>query len=142
MFGRQFFNEIDTFQREMEHIFRGSGFPAHCQNGGAKVSFQLRESDEGYIVEAAAPGLDLEKLDISVLGRQLTLSGEIVAAELPEGANLLRQERSGGRFEQSFRLPLELEREKIEASYEHGILKIVLPKAASAQPKKIAVSVA
>jgi HSP20 family protein len=141
MFGRHVFNEIDTLQREMEHIFRGAGFAPHCGNEGCKVSFQIRDNDSKYLVEAAAPGLDLGKLDISVLGRQLTVSGEVAKIEQPEGTRLLRQERSGGRFEQSFRLPLELEREKIEASYEQGILKIVLPKAESAQPKKIAISV-
>lgn len=137
MFGRHFYNEIGTLQREMEHLFRGADFDPCRHNEGKKVTFQIREIDNDYIVEANAPGLDVENLDISVLGRQLTVSGEIAAIELPEDAKLLRQERSGGRFEQSFRLPLELDREKIEANYELGTLKIVLPKAASAKPKKI-----
>lgn len=142
MFGRHFFNEIDTLQREMEHIFRGQGFAPQCSNTGAKVAFQIRDKDSEYLVEAAVPGLDLEKLDISVLGRQLTVSGEIARVEQPEGTKMLRQERRGGHFEQSYRLPLDLDREKLEASYEQGILKIVLPKAESAQPKRIAISVA
>jgi HSP20 family protein len=142
MFGQQLFNEIDTIQREMENFFRGTGFSRYGVNEIGRITFHISETDDNYLVQAAAPGIDMEKLDINVLGRELKISGETPRAELPEGAQWLRQERRCGKFEQNFRLPHELEHEKIEASYENGMLKIVLPKAASAQPKRITVKAA
>lgn len=142
MLGVQFVNEMEKFQREMNQLFRGDGFSPFNEIRERRVSFKVREIENSYIVEAALPGLVQEHLDISVLGRKLTVSGEIAKTELPEGANWVRQERLAGKFEQSFQLPDNLDTEKIEAHYRNGILRIDLPKAASAQPKKIEISVA
>ncbi len=141
MFAHQFFNEMNNFQREMERVFRGQVPLKRTEAAFDRVPFRVYQNDDGYVVEAVLSRLDLEKLDISVLGRQLTISGGTIAPELPEGAKWLRQERRSGRFEQSFRLPQDLDSDRIAAEYKQGILKMTLPKAEAAKPKKIELKV-
>ena len=141
MFGLQFVNEMENMQREMDQLFRGFGFnPAYGSEAKA-INFKVVDKGESFRVEAALPGLDIEKLNITVLGRQLTVSGEFSHPELPQEARLHRQERSDARFEKNLQLAVNLDTEKIEAEYKQGILKITLPKAVSALPKKIAINV-
>ena len=142
MFGLQFVNEIETMQREMDQLFRGVGFNSADGSEAKTINFKVIDKGEGFRVEAALPGLDIEKLNINVLGRQLTVSGEFSHSELPQEARQHRQERPGGAFEKNLQLPVNLDTENIEAEYKQGILKISLPKAVSALPKKIAVNVA
>ncbi len=141
MFAHQFFNEMNSFQREMERVLRGQVPVGRAEAVFDKVPFKVYQNAAGYVAEAELPRLDLEKLDISLLGRQLKVSGETVAPELPEGAKWVRQERRSGRFEQSFRLPQDLDSDRIAAEYKQGILKITLPKAEAAKPKKIELKV-
>lgn len=138
MFGIQLINEMETLQRQMDQIFCGMN-PVERRND---IGLRVSEEEKGYKVRALLPGLDVEKLDISVLGRQLKLSGSFARQEQPEGARLYRRERNQGSFERVIRLATQLDAEKVEAEYLNGILEISLPKAQSALPKKIAVSVA
>ena len=96
-------------------------------------------SDTDLTVQIEVPGVDHEKLDISVLGDTLTIAGAEEPAEAREGSELLHCERSGGEFSRTIRLPFEVADQKIEATYDRGILEITLPKAAKAIPQKIAI---
>ena len=139
MFGLQMIHEIDNLQHEMEQILRGLGFnPAHADLPQSSA-LKLCDTGDEFLVTAILPGIDSSKLEISLLGRRLTLSGDFVTAEIPETAAWHRRERNTGRFENSLHLPVNVDAEQIEAEYRHGILTIRLPKAASALPKKIAV---
>lgn len=141
MFGLQFVNEMENVQREMDQLFRGFGFSPAYGSQAKQVNFQVIDNGESFVVEAPLPGLDSEKLDISVLGRRLTVSGEFLHSELPADVRWHRQESNAGTFEQNLQLSADLDTEKIEAEYKLGILKLNLPKAASALPKKIEIKV-
>ncbi|MEE4252758.1 MAG: Hsp20/alpha crystallin family protein [Desulfuromusa sp.] len=141
MFGLQIMNEAGNLQREMDQLFKGLGFsPVHVAQT-EQIEFKVQDNGESHNIRASLPGLDSEKLDISVLGRRLTISGEFSHPEIPEGGVWHRQERRKGKFEQNIQLSTNFDLEKIEAEYVDGILNITLPKAASALPKKIAVKV-
>ncbi|MCF6267589.1 MAG: Hsp20/alpha crystallin family protein [Desulfuromusa sp.] len=138
MFGLQMLNEMESLQREMDQIFRVFGTRPGYDIVRQNVGFKVSDNDDHYTVVAALPGLDTEKLGIDILGRQLTVSGVFATPDVPEDARWYREERRRGEFEQIIELPTNLDTEKIEAEYTNGILKIVLPKAASVLPKKIA----
>lgn len=141
MFGLQFMNEAGHFQREMDQLFQGLGFsPVHVAQA-EQIEFKVQDNGESHSINASLPGLDSENLNISILGRRLTISGEFSHPDIPADAVWHRQERSRGKFEQNIQLSSNLDLEKIEAEYTDGILNIILPKAASALPKKIAVKV-
>jgi len=143
MFALQFVNEMDSMQREMNRLFRHTGLKGSNHTSPAVGLLRAEDKGAAFVVEAALPGLDPEQLSIDVLGRKLTISGRFHDNQ-PAGEDVrwYRKERRSGAFEQSLTLATELDTEKVEAEYKHGILRIDLPKAAAAVPKKIAVNVA
>jgi HSP20 family protein len=141
MFGLQIMNEAGSMQREMDQLFRGLGFSPAYVAQDSQIEFQVQDNGDRHNIKASLPGLDSEKLSISVLGRRVTISGEFSQPDIPEDSVWHRQERSRGKFEQNIQLSTNFDMEKIEAEYVNGILNITLPKAASALPKKIAVKV-
>jgi len=142
MFGLQFVNEVQNIQREMDQLFRQCGFEGGVAPGSSRVAFKVTDQGDAFQVEAALPGIDIEKLNIDVLGRKVTVAGEFKGNEQQEDLRWYRQERRSGAFEKSFFLPADLDTDKVVAEYQLGILKVELPKAAGALPKKIAVNVA
>lgn len=140
MIGLQMTHEMDKLQREMQQLF--CGFGSVVDNAPQTSRIKLADKGEAFELEATLPGLDIDKLDINILGRRLTLSGEFVTADAPEDATWHRNERQGGRFEKSLQLTADVEAEQVEAEYQLGILRITLPKAASALPRKINIKAA
>lgn len=142
MFGLQMINEMENFQREMEQLFRGCGLPAVPSAVRQAERLNWRDSADALVVETPLPGIDVEQLEISVLGRHLTISGELAGNKVGEDVTWHRQERDSGVFRQSLLLPVDVDSDKVNAEYKNGILRISLPKAASAIPKKISIKAA
>lgn len=140
MFRFYFDQNLNHLRRDMEQLFHGIGLNPEAAAGLSDPVFRVTDQGEHYQVEAALPGIDAEQLDISVLGRQLNISGEFAERELPDDIRWHRRERARGRFEKTLNMAAELDAERVEAEYRHGILNITLPKAASALPRKIAIT--
>jgi len=101
----------------------------------------LSETGEGYRIEALAPGLDAESLDITVTGDTLSISG--AKAPLPDDVQpeqCHRLERSGGRFHRTIQLETEIDRDRVNAEYKNGILTIDAPKAEAARARRIPIA--
>jgi HSP20 family protein len=129
--------ELQRMQGEMNRIFSGIGRSSLGQEAPS-VNAWVGEAD--VIVAAELPGVDPGKVDISVVGDTLTISGSREAEKLKEGENYHRQERDFGRFSRTIQLPFHVEAGKVEAKYARGILKITLPRAEADKPRKIAVT--
>jgi len=102
----------------------------------------ISEDKDNIYVEALAPGLEPEALNVSVTGDQLVISGE--KKPLPKSVRqelVHRTERSAGHFARSLSLAVGVEGDKVQASYTDGVLKVVLPKVEAAKPRQIAVTV-
>jgi len=97
------------------------------------------EEGDSIYVEAEVPGLKAEDVDISVVGSDLTIRGRR-GGETPEGASSHRKERGTGEFNRVLRLSVDVDAAKVEALLNDGVLRIKLPKAESAKPKKIKVN--
>jgi HSP20 family protein len=101
----------------------------------------VSEDSDGFEIHGLAPGVSPDTLDISITGNQLTIAGE--KKPLPEDVQpeaIHRSERAGGRFLRTISLPSDVDSGKISAKYTDGLLRITLPKAEVAKPKKIKVS--
>ncbi|MCE5262672.1 MAG: Hsp20/alpha crystallin family protein [Deltaproteobacteria bacterium] len=127
--------EMQRLQGEMSRIFSGLGQPLNPEV--PPVNAWVGESD--VVVTAELPGVDPERVDVSVVGDTLTISGSREAEPLKEGENYHRQERSHGRFTRSLQLPFHVEAGKVDAKYEKGVLRITLPRAEADKPRKISV---
>jgi HSP20 family protein len=127
----ELFTEVNRIQEELQRMFGG---PAP---GGPAVN--VWSDDNNFYAEADLPDLSLDKLEVFVTdGNQLTIQGERKAPEVP-GAVWVRQERPFGQFTRVLALPSLVDTDKVEAKYEHGVLKLTLPKSEAAKPRKITV---
>lgn len=129
--------EMQRLQREMNRLFSGAtelyahDFPA----------LNVWRSEDGAVVVAELPGIDPGKLDISVVGDSLTLSGNRDLETLKEGESYHRQERTYGRFARTLQLPFQVDAVKVGAKYEKGVLHVTLPRLEAEKPKKITIQV-
>jgi len=96
----------------------------------------IYESEEGLVLVADLPGVTLENLELQVQDNKLTLFGR-VNRYVPEGVLGQHEEYGVGDFLRSFILSDEVDHEHINAKLNNGVLKVVLPKAARAEPRKI-----
>ncbi len=102
------------------------------------LGVNVREADDAYVLSALVPGLKAEDLNIQVLENVVTIEGEYRAEE---EAEYLLNELPRGNFRRALRMPSEIQANKVEARIADGVLTLSLPKAESARPKKINISV-
>ena len=97
----------------------------------------IRETAENYVVEMAAPGMKKDDFRIELDGNMLTINSEKEDQfEEKDGERYSRKEFSYQSFQRAFQLPKEVvESEKIEARYEDGLLKLLIPKKEEAKQK-------
>jgi HSP20 family protein len=134
------FSEVNTMQEEFARLFgRMAPFAGTPAAATAAAPVNVWEDDQALYVEADLPGVDPAKLDVTVTeGNQLLIQGERAAPEIP-GATWVRQERPVGQFVREVELPALVDADKVEARYEHGVLRLTLPKHEAVKPRKIQV---
>ena len=142
MLGLHMYNEVEKLQREMDQLFSGSGLIPRSESQVATARFKVQDVGDRYQVHAALPGIDVDKLEVNVLGRQLSLAAEMREEDPGEQVVWHRRERGKGVFRKTFTVPDEIDAAQVEAEYRNGILAISLPKAAAVLPKKISVKAA
>lgn len=99
------------------------------------------EDASGITLFADLPGVSRDKLNLSVESDTLTIEAETNLA-LPKELSSQHTEVGLGRFRRTFTLSKELDTEKVSAELAHGVLRLRIPKADHAQPKRIQVQVA
>ena len=125
---------FDDFFKPWNEWFNG-GFFGKIQ---AVPAVNITDNKDDYQVSVAVPGMKKSDFKIDVEGNMLTISSEKEESSEEKDARYTRKEYSYSSFRRSFALPEEVNQEKIEASYQDGVLKVMLPKKDEA--KKLAVS--
>lgn len=99
----------------------------------------IYETPDGLVLYADLPGVTADSLDLQVQDKRLTLYGRV---QQPAGApvRVLHQEYQTGDFLRSFILSDEVDHERIQAKLNNGVLRVELPRAARAKPRRIDVS--
>jgi HSP20 family protein len=131
----------DLVDRLFRDSFAAPSFWDRSVFGGASraaLPVNLFETPEEYIMHCALPGMKPENLDIQVVGREVTVKGTY-ELNTPENGQWVWQGIPSGEFYETFTLPVEIESDKVQASYDHGILTLGLPKAEHLRPKSIKV---
>ena len=97
------------------------------------------EQGEALLVEMEVPGIKNDQVDVSVAGGELSIKIDRAEVE-QENVKYHRRERPVGSFTRVLRLPVEVDADRVEAELRDGVLKITLPKAEAAKPRKINVA--
>ena len=100
----------------------------------------IYETDNDLVLQADLPGIDPKQIDVRVENNMLTIRGERCFEPKVKQENFHRLERSYGTFSRSFTLATAVDSEKIQANYKNGVLRITLPKAEQAKPKRIQIA--
>lgn len=130
----------------MDKLVKRSGSNV-AEQGGGKTRRQMTleppvtvyEVDDHVVVEVEMPGVERDKIEVTVNRDELSVAGW----RKPEDeahVEFLHQERPQGCYRRSFILGESIDSSKIAAVYENGVLKLTLPKAEAAKPKKIAIT--
>jgi len=128
--------------RRMEDVFnrlwRGNApIAAEVESWG--IPLDIRVDGDNVVVTASVPGLDPEKIDVTVEDQVLTLKAETESESEEQKDNYVLRERRTGSFYRAVRLPDSVDTEKAETSYKDGVLKLSFPKEASRKAKKLAI---
>jgi len=102
-------------------------------------AIDIFETDDSIVLLVNMPGVPEENVDITLEKSQLTIRGK-VEYEAPEGYKAVYGEYAVGDYNRTFSLSEEINHEEIEAILKHGVLRLVLAKAAAAMPRQIALS--
>jgi HSP20 family protein len=106
---------------------------------GGQVPLDVYTEGDGYVIEAALPGLDPEAIDLEMVQGTLMIHGAYPETAT-EGRHYLVRQWPRGQFQATVRLPDVGDASAIHASYEHGVLRLTVPKSEAAKPKRIALN--
>ncbi|MBS1169242.1 MAG: heat shock protein Hsp20 [Burkholderiaceae bacterium] len=101
----------------------------------------VTEDSAGITLMADLPGVPKDKLLLNIEADTLTIEGE-VSLDLPSGMEATHAEISLPRYRRLFSLSKELDADKISAEFKQGVLKLRIPKAEHAQPRRVEIKVA
>ena len=126
--------------REIDRLFsefaQGLG-PNGMQN--IVPNIEITETDKAIEVSAEMPGLERKEVEISIEDDTLTIRGEKKVEEGQKDKNVQLSERSYGVFYRVLQLPPGIDPSSVQATMSNGVLKIIIPKPAKSEPKKIEV---
>jgi HSP20 family protein len=90
-------------------------------------SVNVSATDDGHLIEVAAPGFNKDDFNVEVDGDQLSIYADYKNQEVDEGKNYVRKEFSHSSFKRTFTLPEGISLSKISAAYNDGILQVTVP---------------
>lgn len=136
--------DIVSLRDAMDRLFEESFIRPNTWTGLAAghvaVPVDLWETKDAYHLRADLPGVTSDELEINATSDSISIAGEAKShAEVTEDG-WLRQERRVGKFQRAFTLPVAIDPTKVEATFENGVLKLVLPKAENVKPRTIKVN--
>jgi len=138
------FGELSLFRGEMDRLwdrFLRERPLAKTFSEEWAPFVDISETGDNLIVKAELPGLEAKDVNVSLSGDLLTIKGEKNKETEEKDEHHHYVERYAGTFQRSFRLPVEVQPDKVEASFKKGILKVTLPKAEAAKKKAIEIKV-
>jgi HSP20 family protein len=124
----------------IDQLFEGSFItPGSFSGQSGHPAVDLYVSDDDVVLEMALPGADPDDINVSVTGDTVTLSGEVKRLQRREKSQSFLDEIWEGKFQRSFQLPVRVDANAADASYNNGILVLRLPKSEATKPRKIQV---
>ena len=146
------FNDLVTLRNTLDQLREspsGDAFDtlwSRAETGGGVVArpmpLDVYATDDQIVITAAVPGMKPDNLQLTVHQNTVTLSGSLQSvADTEEAKNTTwyLRELPSGTYRRSVTLPFDVDADKADASFEHGILRVVLPKAEASKPRQISI---
>jgi HSP20 family protein len=129
--------ELNALQGEMNRLF--NSFFDESDGGQRRWAppVDLLEREDSLVLRADLPGLGEDDVQIEMRDNVLTIAGERNAEHEDKQNGYYRIERAFGRFSRSLQLPEGVDADRIQASFDNGVLEVVIPKPEARQPRRI-----
>lgn len=132
------FHEVVSLREAMDRLFEDSFIP-RTGVAGRGVASNLYETADGFILQLPMPGVNPDEVEITVQQEALNIKWQ-TSVTAPENATVHWNGFTSGQYQQSFTLPAAINSEKVEASYENGVLILNLPKAEHVKARTVKVT--
>lgn len=148
-----FGGSLMDLRRQMDHLFDNFTSAWHLPasepmsalrawpESSIAVRFEVSESDDAFEISVELPGMEENDVEVVLDDGTLTVKGEKKAETEEKKKDYHLMERHYGSFRRGFRLPDTVDESKVKAYFDKGVLKVTLPKAASAKKKSKKVSI-
>ena len=137
-------NEMLTLREAMSQLLEDSfvapGTPRREQ-GGFAPALDLSETEDGFLVEVAVPGMKPEDLQVTLENSVLSIKGQLRQESEDKKRNYHRTERRYGSFQRTIALPSTVKADAIKAALTNGVLRLDIPKAEEVKPRRITVDI-
>jgi len=135
---------LNQFRDEMDRLLSGVAEYTTTaglwpRSGRGQHPVNLWEEEDTLSVELEVPGLTSDQVDLSVVAGELTIELHRPDSK-EEGVLFHRRERWYGDFKRVLRLPFDVDADRVTAELNDGVLRITLPKAENAKPRKISIA--
>ncbi|HEV2918705.1 MAG TPA: Hsp20/alpha crystallin family protein [Actinomycetota bacterium] len=134
-------DEMAQMTQMSQMLARALGLQGQQQGSGTATAWapalDISERKDAYLVTVELSGVEADDLEITLEDGLLTIQGERHFAHDSSEQQFHRVERRYGAFRRSITLPAQVQAEQIEASFDNGLLQIVVPKMEEATPKRI-----
>jgi HSP20 family protein len=136
-------NDLFDLHTQMDHLFQPVAAATASRNGVEYTSLpvDIQQTEAAYIVEASVPGFSPADVEVTFEDGLLSIAGRRTTSETTKDATYLRRERRVTSVFRQVGLPAEVRAEDITAAFDNGVLRITVPRAQKAQPKRIPVTV-
>lgn len=140
-------DKIVRVRRDMDKLMRAvldnyPNYEGSSYGFNQDLKVDLTENDTSFIVRADLPGMDKDKIEITLSQEKLLkIAGERREAKKETAPGVVKQERMYGKFERVIELPGEALSEGISASYKDGVLEIVIPRKKPVAAKEVKIKV-
>jgi len=141
MFGEStsLFDEFNWLSREMDRLFEPMGIPALRTAGRGFPAVNVATEEDKVHALVFAPGIEPDKIEVSILGNVLTVQGMREMPQVAEDSQVWVKERLDGRFVRSMTLPDDIDPQRVEAQSRDGVLWIQVMRQEAARPRRIEV---
>lgn len=137
------FNQAMSLRDAMDRLLQESIVRPGPSRRGTEteaLALDVRETENEYTLEASLPGVRPEDIQIQVAGETVTIRAETRhEREQKQGEHMLMRERRMGTYYRSLTLPMPINADHVQAHFENGVLRLELPKAEQARPRRIEV---
>ncbi len=110
---------------------------SHAGKSDWILATDVYQTGNNVVVKVNLPGIDAEKIDVSVGSDSIKISGSAEEEEVTGGNDYFMKEIRRGTFERTIKLPVKVEMDMAEADYKKGILKIIIPKKEESKVNKL-----
>ena len=141
-----FMNPLHEFRQEMDRLMENFFHGFDTRHFGRRADsfvpqIDVLDTDKEIKISAELPGLDEKDIEVSLTREALTIKGEKREEKEEKGKDYYRSERSYGSFTRTIPLPVEVDPDKVAASFRKGVLTVKLPKTKQVinETKKVAI---